>query len=94
MPEAIQALTVAWYQASLPPPPHELLTMCGLRSGRGFWPWRSVGARIHCPEASRAASEHEFDSHPLAAIHLAAGATPIWFTAPSSPTIVPMVCVP
>jgi hypothetical protein len=30
----------------------------------------------------------------LAAIHLAPGATPIWLAPPSSPTIVPMVCVP
>jgi hypothetical protein len=95
MPEAIQALTVAWYHGSPPPPPHELLTMCGLRSGRGFWPARFVGARIHCPEASRAEFEHELDSHPFAAMKRARGATPIWFTAPvSSPTIVPIVCVP
>ncbi len=27
-------------------------------------------------------------------IHFAPGATPIWFAPPSSPTIVPIVCVP
>ncbi len=31
---------------------------------------------------------------PLAAIHFASGATPIWLPKPSSPIIVPMVCVP
>src|SRR5207247_1194363 len=76
--------------------PHELLTMFGRRSGRGFWPLRSVGASTHWPEASSAAVEHELDSQPFAAIHLACGATPIWFVpgSPSSPTIVPIVCVP
>ncbi len=41
-------------------------------------------------------SEHELDSQPLAVIHFACGATPIWFGpgSPSSPTIVPIVCVP
>jgi hypothetical protein len=28
------------------------------------------------------------------AMKRASGATPIWFPAPSSPTIVPVVCVP
>src|SRR5215216_2862472 len=96
MPEATHALTIPWYHGSPPPPLHELLTMCGRRSGRGFAPVRSVGARIHWPDASRAESEHEFVSQPLAAIQRACGATPIWFVpgSPSSPTIVPIVCVP
>src|SRR5206468_1046934 len=76
------------------PPPHELFTMWGRRSGRGFWPFRSVGASTHWPAASNDATVHESLSHPLAAIQRAAGATPIWLPAPSSPTIVPMVCVP
>src|SRR5262245_5853676 len=94
MPAAIHALTVSEYQVSPPPPPHELFTTLGARSGRGLLPLRSVGATIHWPDASRAASEQELVSQPLAAIHLAPGATPIWFAPPSSPTIVPMVCVP
>src|ERR1700754_2271784 len=94
MPAATQARTMSVYHESPPPPPHELLTMSGRRSGRGFWPFRSVGARIHWPEASRAESLQVFISHPLAAIHLAPGATPISLPAPSSPTIVPIVWVP
>src|SRR6185503_11933728 len=79
-----------------PPPPHELLTMFGRRSGRGLRPLRSVGARIHCPAASSDAVLHELCSQPLAAIHLACGATPIRLVpgVPSSPTMVPIVCVP
>ena len=70
--------------------------MSGRRCGFGFWPFRSVGASIHWPDASSADVEHEFVSQPLAAIHFACGATPIWFVpgSPSSPTIVPIVCVP
>ena len=85
---------MSMYQGRLAPPPHELLTMSGRRSGRGLAPLRSVGARIHCAEASRAVSEQLFVSQPLAAIHCAPGATPIWLPAPSSPTMVPMVWVP
>ena len=96
MPAATQASTEAWYHGSPPPPPHELLTMCGRRSGRGFWPARSVGARIHWPEASRAASEQEFVSQPFAAIQRAprSDADLVRPGSPSSPTIVPIVCVP
>ncbi len=94
IPDARQAFTVARYQVSPPPPPQELLTMFGRRSGRGFAPARSVGARIHWPEASSAASEQLLLSQPFAAIHRAPGATPIWLPAPSSPSIVPMVWVP
>ena len=39
-------------------------------------------------------SEQVLLSQPLAAIHRASGATPIWFAPPSSPTMVPMVWVP
>ena len=92
MPAAIQAWTSGWKNGSPEPPPHELLTMSGRRSGRGFWPLRSVGARIHCPDEISAVSRQQ----PLARIHFACGATPIWFVpgSPSSPTIVPIVCVP
>ncbi len=64
--------------------------MSGARSGRGFWPLRSVGRTIHWPAASREASEQVLSSQPFAAIHFAPGATPM----PFLPTIVPMVCVP
>ena len=68
--------------------------MSGARSGRGLAPVRSVGASIHCAGGSSAASEQVFVSQPLAAIHFAPGATPIWLPAPSSPTMVPIVWVP
>ena len=57
----------------------------------GFSPLRSVGSSIHSPDSMRAVS---LGQQPLAAIHRAPGATPIWLPAPSSPTIVPIVCVP
>ena len=38
--------------------------------------------------------EHELLSQPLAAIHLALGATPILLLGPALPTMVPMVWVP
>ena len=76
--------------------PQELLMTCGRRSVRGFSPARSVGASIHCAEASSAPGGHLRSSsrQPFAAIHRAPGATPIWLAAPSSPTIVPTVWVP
>jgi hypothetical protein len=51
---------------------------------------------MNWPQVSRAKSEQKFDSQPLQAIHLACGAMPIWLGPglPSSPTIVPIVCVP
>src|SRR4051794_4156499 len=94
MPAAIQALTVCAYQGASPPPPHELLTMSACRSGRGLAPLRSVGASTHWPAASSELSEQSLVSQPLAAIHFADGATPICAPPPSSPTMVPMVCVP
>src|SRR4051812_27990877 len=88
MPAASQARTVSRYHVSPCPPPHEELTTSACRSGLGLLPARSVGAITHCPEARSEVLEHELDSHPLAAIHFAPGATPIWLPAPSSPTIV------
>src|SRR6478609_3717836 len=79
---------------SLLPPPHELLTMCGRRSGRGLLPELSVGAKIHWPAARREASLQKKSSQPLAAIHCALGATPTWLPSWSSPTMVPITCVP
>src|SRR5690606_26311725 len=93
MPAAIQALMVAWYQVSPRPPPHELFTTSGAIDGVGV-PLASVGAAIHWPAASRWALEQEVLAQPLAAIHWAPGATPIWLVPPSSPTMVPMVWVP
>ena len=55
---------------------------------------RSLGASIHCPDCIRALSEQLLDSHPLAVIQVARGATPIWLEPRSSPTMVPMVWVP
>ncbi len=56
-----------------------------MMSGRlvtsGFAPEVSVGARVHWPLASRLASEQPLVSQPLAAIHRAPGATPIWLRA-------------
>src|SRR4051812_29500059 len=93
MPAATHAVTMSLYQGSCTVPPQELFTTSGARSGRGFAPFRSVGATIHCPAASSEDSLHELDSQPFALIHFAPGATPIRLV-PSSPTIVPMVCVP
>jgi len=59
-----------------------------------LFPLRSVGAAIHWAAASSDVSVQVLTSQPLAAIHLAPGATPTWFAPPSLPTIVPMVCVP
>ncbi len=97
MPAASHALTMSWKNERPPAPPHELLTTFGLRSGRGLFPSRSVGAMIHCPDASSDVWVHDVNSQPLAAIHRAPGATPTWLAPPSarsSPTMVPMVWVP
>src|SRR5690606_576732 len=95
MPAASQASISSDMKSSIRPGctwPHELLTMCGRCAGSGSEPSVRVGARIHCPEASRSASEQL--AQPLAAIQSASGATPIWLPSPSSPTMVPMTCVP
>src|SRR5690554_5520009 len=95
MPAATQASTVGRNHGSaVADPPQELFTTCGRRSGSGFAPVRSVGARMNCPEDSSAACEQVRSSHPLAAIQVAPGATPIWLPLPSSPTMVPVTCVP
>ena len=92
MPAATQAWTSGWKNGSPEPPPQELLTMSGRRSGRGLFPAESVGARIHWPDEISAVSRQQ----PFAEIHFACGATPIWFVpgSPSSPIIVPIVWVP
>src|SRR5207244_6509976 len=87
---------VSAYNGPAVPPPHELLPMYVLKSTRGLLPFRSVVAMTHWPDAISASTVQEDDSQPLAAIHFACGATPIWFApgSPSSPTMVPIVCVP
>ncbi len=92
MPDATHACTAGWKNGSPEPPPHELLTTSGRKSGRGLSPAEFVGARIHCPDEISAVSRQQ----PFAEIHFACGATPTWFApgSPSSPTIVPIVCVP
>src|SRR5687767_8544949 len=94
MPAATQARTASWYQGSPEPPPHELLTTFGRRSGRGLAPERSVGASSHSADAYSASYEQLSYSQPLAVIHSAPSATPIWFSPPSSPVMVPIVWVP
>src|SRR5687768_37003 len=95
MPAASQAAVVSVYQSSMLPAavrPHELLTTLGRFDGSGSLPSVLVGATIHCPDERSAASEQL--SQPFVAIQSAPGATPIWLPLPSSPTMVPMVCVP
>ena len=65
--------------------------MCGRFFALASVPLSLVGASIHWPDATRPASEPQ---QPFDAIHLAFGATPIWFAPPSSPTMVPIVWVP
>src|SRR5690606_3587322 len=93
MPDASQAALMSSMNGALEGPsvPQELLTMFGRLPASGFSPSRSVGSSIHCPDSIRASS---LGQQPLAAIHLAPGATPIWFSPPSSPIIVPIVWVP
>src|SRR3972149_5564031 len=76
MPAAFQAATYPAYQSSAPDLPHELFTICGRRSGRGYSPERLVGARIHWALASSASSAHVRPTQPRAAIQRAPGATP------------------
>ena len=71
--------------------------MSGRWLGSGFSPLRSVGARTHWPDDSSDDSEQSTTSQPLAAIHLAPGATPmsgVKGPGPSPPRMVPIVCVP
>ncbi len=86
IPAARHAFTVARYHVSPPVPPQELLTTCGRSDVL------PPGASTHWPDASRC--EVEQVSQPRAAIHVAPGATPMALPAPSSPIMVPMVCVP
>ncbi len=49
---------------------------------------------MNCAEERSAGREQVLVSQPFAVIHFAFGATPTWFAPRSSPTIVPIVCVP
>src|SRR4029079_8093452 len=73
IPAATHAWTSGWKNGSPEPPPQELFTMSGRRSGRGLFPLESVGARIHWPDEMSAVSRQQ----PFAEIHFACGATPI-----------------
>ena len=94
MPAARQASIVSLNQSRPPAPPQELFTMFGRCAGSAPVPSSRVGASIHWPERSSAASVQVLVSQPLAAIHRARGATPMWLSTPSTPTMVPMVWVP
>ncbi len=93
MPEASQARITSSMKGSLLGElvPHELFTMCGRFAAFGLEPLSLVGASIHWPDSISPALLWQ---HPFAVIHFALGATPIWFTPPSSPTMVPIVWVP
>ncbi len=100
MPAARRAVTASisesWAQPSWEIEQNqELLTATGARSGFGLWPSRFQGAIMnsrHVTYVSGVPKPEEFiDRHD---IHWAPGATPIWFAPPSSPTMVPAVCVP
>jgi hypothetical protein len=68
---------------------------CGARSGRGSLPSWRVGARNHSQHSRYLDARHTPAAESaLQAIHWAPGAMPTWLPAPSSPTMVPVVCVP
>src|SRR5436309_8654764 len=73
---------------------YELPIAFGRFDGSGFAPFRSVGARKNWRHSMYVLGRPTPSSMFRQAIHLAPGATPIWFPAPSSPTAVPIVCVP
>ena len=87
--------TLGSVQPSLGGQPQELLMTCGALVGSGFWSLQ-VRRRDEPLEALGVASP----GVPLPwsmfrqPIHFAPGAMPIWLPPPSSPTIVPIVCVP
>ena len=62
---------------------------CGRWSGSAFCPLRSVGARKNWKHSVYVAGVPLPWSMFRQPIHLAPGATPIWFAPPSSPTVGP-----
>ena len=68
--------------------------MSGALVGSGSVPLIRVGARNHCMHSMYVAGVPLPASMLRQPIHFAPGAIPIWLPAPSSPTIVPVVCVP
>src|SRR5215470_20168038 len=73
---------------------YELPITFGRLDGSGLLPFRSVGARKNCRHSMYVLGRPTPSSMFRHAIHLAPGATPIWLPLPSSPTAVPIVCVP
>ena len=73
---------------------HELPIASGALAGSGFSPFMSVGAMNHWKHSMYAAGEPKPWSMLRQPIQRACGATPIWLPSPSSPTMVPIVCVP
>ena len=86
--------SVSAAQPSLGGQPQLLFITCGRSSGFGFWPLRSVGAMKNWKHSVYVAGVPFPWSMFRQPIHLAPGATPIWLPAPSSPDVVPVVCVP
>jgi hypothetical protein len=74
--------------------PQLLFMTSGRRSGFGFWLFRSVGAMNHWKHSVYVSGRPTPWSMLWQPIHLAPGATPIWLPEPSSPEVVPVVCVP
>ena len=68
--------------------------MSGALVGSGSAPLMRVGARNHCMHSIYRAGVPMFESMLRQPIHFALGAIPIWLPCPSSPTMVPVVCVP
>jgi hypothetical protein len=68
--------------------------MSGALVGSGSLPLIRVGARNHCMHSIYRAGVPKFASMLRQPIHFAPGAIPIWLPWPSSPTMVPVVCVP
>ena len=68
--------------------------MSGALVGSGSVPLIRVGARNHCMHSIYRAGVPKFASMLRQPIHFAPGAIPIWLPWPSSPTMVPVVCVP
>src|SRR5688500_12312293 len=89
---SIMSLSIGGAQASTQP--HELLTTSGAFDGSGLLPALSVGAMNHCMQSMYVGTTPTPLFMFLQAIHSASGAMPIWLAPPSSPTIVPTVCVP
>ena len=98
MPAARVFSTIVWRlfgaQSSLVGQPQLLFITCGRIVGFGFGLLRSVGAMKNWKHSVYVSGLPFPWSMLRQPIHFAPGATPIWCSAPSSPTAVPVVCVP